>query len=112
MPYIYKTAKEVTEFGTPMMRAMLLEFPEDKTCETLDQQYMLGSSLLVAPVFNAEGNVQFYLPQGNWSNFFTKQVVEGGRWITEQHGFDSIPLYVREGHDIETGRDDTFDYEF
>jgi alpha-D-xyloside xylohydrolase len=112
MPYIYKTAKEVTEFGTPMMRAMLLEFPEDKTCETLDQQYMLGSSLLVAPVFNAEGNVQFYLPKGNWSNFFTKQVVEGGRWITEQHGFDSIPLYVREGHDIETGRDDTFDYEF
>jgi alpha-D-xyloside xylohydrolase len=73
---------------------------------------MLGPSLLVAPVFDADGTVQFYLPAGNWTNFFTGDVVTGGRWVTEQHGFDSIPLYVREGATIKTGRDDTFDYEF
>jgi len=110
MPYLYEVAKEVAETGVPMMRPMFLEFPEDRTCHNVDQQYMLGPNLLVAPVFNAEGNVQFYLPQGKWTNFFTKQVVDGGRWITEQHGFDSLPLYVREGAEIKLGRDDTFDY--
>lgn len=110
MPYLYEVAKEVAETGVPMMRPMFLEFPEDRTCHNIDQQYMLGSSLLVAPVFNAEGTVEFYLPAGKWTNFFTKSVVEGGRWITEQHGFDSLPLYVREGAEIKTGRDDTFDY--
>lgn len=110
MPYLYEVAKEVAETGVPMMRSMFLEFPEDRTCHNVDQQYMLGPSLLVAPVFNAEGNVQFYLPAGKWTNFFTKQVVEGGRWVTEQHGFDSLPLYIREGAEIKTGGDDTFDY--
>lgn len=112
MPYLYETAHQVTNDGTPMMRAMILEFPDDRTCQLLDAQYMLGPSLLVAPVFNAEGTVQFYLPEGNWTNFFTKEVVAGGRWVVEQHGFDSIPLYVREGATIKTGRDDSFDYEF
>jgi alpha-D-xyloside xylohydrolase len=110
MPYLYEVAKEVAETGVPMMRAMFLEFPEDRTCHNVDQQYMLGPNLLVAPVFNAEGKVQFYLPQGKWTNFFTKHEVDGGRWITEQHGFDSLPLYVREGAEIKLGRDDTFDY--
>jgi alpha-D-xyloside xylohydrolase len=112
MPYLYETAHQVTNEGTPMMRAMILEFPDDRTCQSLDAQYMLGPSLLVAPVFTADGTVQFYLPAGNWTNFFTKEIVAGGRWVTEQHGFDSIPLYVREGATIKTGRDDTFDYEF
>jgi alpha-D-xyloside xylohydrolase len=112
MPYIYDAAKEVANQGTPMMRAMILEFPEDRTCQNLDQQYMLGPDLLVAPVFNAEGIVEFYLPAGSWTNFFTGAVVSGGRWLTEQHGFDSLPLYVREGATIKTGRDDSFDYDF
>ena len=110
MPYILKMADIAHREGIPMMRPMLLEFPDDRTCHNVDQQYMLGSSLLVAPVFNAEGNVEFYLPAGKWTNFFTKEVVDGGRWVTEQHGFDSLPLYVRAGAEIKTGRDDTFDY--
>jgi alpha-D-xyloside xylohydrolase len=100
MPYLMRTAKEVADTGVPMMRPMLLEFPEDRTCHNIDQQYMLGPDLLVAPVFNAEGTVEFYLPAGKWTNYFTKDVVEGGRWVTEQHGFDSLPLYVREGQTV------------
>jgi alpha-D-xyloside xylohydrolase len=100
MPYLMRTAKEVADTGVPMMRPMFLEFPDDRNCYTIDQQYMLGPDLLVAPVFNAEGTVEFYLPEGNWTNYFTKQVVEGGCWVIEQHGFDSLPLYVREGQNI------------
>ena len=95
MPYLLRVAAQVTASGTPMMRPMLLEFPEDRTAWFVDQQYMLGPDLLVAPVFSAAGNVQLYLPAGEWSNYFTGEVVVGGCWVTENHGFDSLPLYVR-----------------
>ncbi len=97
MPYLMSTSKSAHEQGTPMMRAMLLEFPEDRTCWHLDRQYMFGPDLLVAPVFNATGEVEFYLPQGEWTNLFSGKVEAGGRWVREVHGFDSLPVYVREG---------------
>ena len=103
MPYLWNSAQEASAKGLPMMRPMLMEFPEDRNCWNIDEQYMLGDSLLVAPVMNAEGVKQVYLPKGNWTNFFTGEVVAGDGWRTEQHGFDSLPLYIREGAKIETG---------
>jgi alpha-D-xyloside xylohydrolase len=97
MPYLMDTMRDVNATGAPMMRAMLVEFPEDRTCWNLDQQYMFGPDLLVAPVFNAHGTVEFYLPAGTWTNFFTGESIDGGLWVTESHGFDSLPLYVRAG---------------
>jgi alpha-D-xyloside xylohydrolase len=94
-PYLMKTMKEVTEKGLPMMRPMLLAFPEDPTAWYLDQQYMLGPDLLVVPIFNEKGDVTFYLPHGTWRNYLTDALVEGGRWITENHGYHSLPLYAR-----------------
>jgi len=96
-PYLVQTMKAVSEKGLPMMRPMLVEFSEDPTSWFLDQQYMLGPDLLVAPIFNASGEVTFYLPKGKWRNYFTDEVVEGGLWVTENHGFNSLPLYVRIG---------------
>jgi alpha-D-xyloside xylohydrolase len=96
-PYLVATMREVSEKGLPMMRPMLLEFPEDPTAWFLDQQYMLGSDLLVAPVFSAEGNVTFYLPAGKWRNYLNNKEEDGGRWITESHDFHSLPLYIRIG---------------
>lgn len=96
-PYLVETMREVSEKGLPMMRPMLLAFPEDPTAWFLDQQYMLGPDLLVAPVFTASGEVTFYLPAGQWRNYFTDEIIEGGRWLTETHGFKSLPLYSRNG---------------
>jgi alpha-D-xyloside xylohydrolase len=112
MPYLYAAAHEAALHGVPMMRAMMLEFPNDRTCLSVDQQYMLGPSLLVAPVFNATGDVEFYLPEGRWTNFFTGAVLTGQRWVRERHGFDSLPLYVREGSVIAIGSDSGFEYDF
>jgi len=113
MPYLYSVAHEANDHGWPMMRAMLLEFPDDRTCLPLDLQYMLGGNLLVAPVFSAAGEVQFYLPAGRWTNLFTGEVVQGPVWRSEQHGFDSLPLFVREGSVLVTGaREDTTDYDY
>ena len=74
------------------MRPMLLEFPDDPAVTHLDRQYMLGD-LLVAPVFTATGEVDFYLPAGRWTRLLTGEVVEGPGWVRETHGFASVPLY-------------------
>ncbi|MFB7797593.1 alpha-xylosidase [Isoptericola sp. NPDC056134] len=96
-PYLVATGHEAHRSGTPMMRPMLLEFPDDPAVPHLDRQYMLGSDLLVAPVFNAEGDVDLYLPDGEWAGLLTGERVAGGRWVRENHGFDSLPVYVRAG---------------
>ena len=106
MPYLYTGTVETHETGVPLMRAMLLEFPEDIPCAGLDRQYMLGGSLLVAPVFTKSGDVDYYLPQGRWTNLLSNQVVEGGRWLHEVHGFMSLPLMVRENTILPVGAND------
>lgn len=113
MPYLFQAAVTAHERGIPVMRPMPLEFPDDPGCDTLDRQYMLGPDLLVAPVFSPDGVVDYYLPAGRWTNFFTGQVVEGGRWVRERHGYLSLPLMVREGAVIPVGADDShpnYDY--
>ncbi len=95
MPYLFGQAVIAAETGTPVMRPMLLEFPADPACDYLDRQYMLGESLLVAPVFSAGGEVRMYVPAGRWTNFFTSQVIDGPGWVREQHNFMSLPLLVR-----------------
>lgn len=103
MPYLYRNAVETSRTGIPMMRSMALEFPQDRNCAYLAAQYMLGDSLLVAPVMNEEGIAEYYLPEGIWTNFLTDEVKEGGRWYREKHSYMSIPLYVRAGSIIAVG---------
>lgn len=103
MPYIYAAAVEAHTTGTPVMRPMMLEFPEDLSCDTLDRQYMLGGDLLVAPIFNKEGRAAYYLPAGAWTNILTETVVTGERWIRETYDFMNLPLMARPGSVIPVG---------
>jgi len=103
MPYLFGAAYEAHELGVPVMRAMMLEFPEDLACDYLDRQYMLGDSLLVAPIFSPNGKVDYYLPEGRWTNFLTGQVTEGGKWVHETHGYMSLPLMVKPNTIIPVG---------
>ncbi|MBD8586077.1 alpha-xylosidase [Frigoribacterium sp. CFBP 8766] len=113
MPYLFQAGVEAHEKGIPVMRPMVLEFDRDRAVVHVDTQYMLGPDLLVAPVFSADGTVEVYLPHGRWTNWFTGEVVEGGSWRTERHGFDTLPLYVREGAVVPVGaRDDRPDYDY
>ena len=113
MPYLFSAAVETHNTGVPTMRAMVLEFPEDIPCADLDRQYMLGGDLLVAPVFTKEGDVDYYLPEGTWTNFLDNRVVEGGKWQHEVHDFMSLPLMARENSLIAIGADDqNVEYDF
>lgn len=113
MPTLWAAAQEAHREGVPMMRAMLLEFPADPAADTLDRQYMLGGSLLVAPVFEESGRADYYLPAGDWTHLLTGEVQAGGRWHRAQHGFLSLPIFVRPGTVLALGaQDDRPDYEF
>jgi alpha-D-xyloside xylohydrolase len=113
MPYLYGAAKEAQTTGAPVMRAMVIEFPDDPGCDMLDRQYMLGESLLVAPVFSPGGVVDYYLPPGRWTDYFTGKVRQGPGWRREQHGYLSLPLLVRPGAVLPVGsRDDLPDYDY
>ncbi|RBM07265.1 alpha-xylosidase [Streptomyces sp. PT12] len=106
MPYLAGAAREAAERGAPVMRAMLLEFPDDPGCHTLDRQYMLGSDLLVAPVFTEDGTVDYYVPEGTWTHVLTGERVRGGGWRRGRFGFDSLPLLARPGSVIPFGAAD------
>ncbi len=92
MPYLFAQAVATSQTGVPMMRAMMLEFPDDPASAYLDRQYLLGESLLVAPVLSANGSIDYYVPAGNWTHFLTGEVVTGPKWVHETHDFLSAPL--------------------
>ncbi len=99
MPYLFDEAVNTHETGTPLMRPAFLEFTKDRNTYFLEHEYMLGSKLLVAPIFNAEGNVKYYLPAGKWTNILTEKtydISKGGEWLAEQYDNLTLPLLARE----------------
>ena len=92
-PYVRGMMKEAHEQGTPVMRAMWYEFPEDGNCSEIKDQYMFGSRFLVAPVL-APGlrSREVYLPEGTWRNVDTGEVLTGGGTVTIQAPLETMPV--------------------
>ena len=113
MPYIYSSSVLTSDTGVPLMRSMVLEFMEDLNCQYLDKQYMLGDSILVAPIFNEEGIATFYLPDGEWTDYFTGEKYSGGKWYKKKCNYFEMPIMIRENSIIPIGnRSDVPDYEY
>lgn len=115
MPYLQAQSVLTAQTGIPMMRAMVLEFPEDEMTHHLDRQYMLGEHLLVAPIFNDQGTVSFYVPKtkGYWIDYLSGKAYEGGRWYQETYDYFHLPLLVRPNQVIIEGHEQTkavYDY--
>ena len=95
MPYLYAMAVKASHTGLPVLRPMVLEFCGDPAVDYLDRQYMLGDSILVAPILNEEGRCDYYLPHGTWTHLLSGEVREGGRWHKDIYDYYSLPLYIR-----------------
>ena len=97
MPYLNTARSAAEESGLPVMRPMILEFQDDPICAFLDRQYMLGSNVLVAPVFDEDGWVEFYLPEGTWvsADGSDRRVITTGRFFKEKRGYLEMPVYIR-----------------
>ena len=95
-PYLKEVMREASENGSPVMRAMFYEFPEDETCWSADEQYMLGSKYLVAPVlYEGMTKRDVYLPSGSWRDLNSGNVLEGGKWITVNAPVEVIPVFEK-----------------
>lgn len=97
MPYVYAQAKECTEKGLPMLRALFVEFPDDPGAWKVDDEYLFGSQILVAPLLESgiTGRT-VYLPEGKWIDYQTEKVYEGG-WHKIEAGSLPIIMLVRDG---------------
>ena len=114
MPYIQTQSVYTATTGVPMMRAMVMEFPDDEAVNGLDRQYMFGDRLLVAPIFNDSGLASFYVPkcEGLWTDYLTEKKYGEG-WYKETCDYFHLPLLVKPNSIIVEGYDEnhaSYDY--
>jgi alpha-D-xyloside xylohydrolase len=96
MPYIYAQARDCSQCGLPMVRALFVEYPDDPGSWLVDNQYLFGSDLLVAPLLENGTGRQVYLPPGQWIDYQTGQVYSSG-WHSIEAGEIPIVVLVRDG---------------
>src|SRR5690606_19666817 len=98
-PYLYTYAREAHDRGIPIMRTLLLEYPNDKETFNVDDQFLFGKELLVAPVVKqGVSSRKVYLPAGGWIDFNNgKTLYEGSQWISYPAPLNTIPLFVKKG---------------
>ena len=89
--------EEAHEKGTPVMRPLFYDFPEDPVCWDNEDAYMFGPKLLVAPIMEKDQRKrQVYLPKGaQWKNAWTEEVFEGGQTIEVDAPLEQIPLFKK-----------------
>ena len=94
--YIKQLYDEASENGSPLIRTMFYEFPDDKKCWELQDQYMFGSEYLVAPIFHLnEFEREVYLPAGRWEDTRDGKVYEGGQTVLAAAPINSIPVFKK-----------------
>jgi alpha-glucosidase len=98
MPFLYTEFYKASISGVPIMRPLLLEFPDDKTTYRIDTQFMVGEDILVSPVMEAGSTSRWmYLPNGDWFDFWTREEFTGGKWLDAKAPIDQLPLFIRAG---------------
>jgi alpha-glucosidase len=98
LPYIYNAMKRASDTGVPALRPLFLEFPQDEKAAGIEDEFLLGDDLLVAPVLTeGETDREVYLPKGDWFDYWTGRQFAGGQPIRIPVTLDSIPMFVRGG---------------
>ncbi|MEO1056615.1 MAG: TIM-barrel domain-containing protein [Actinomycetota bacterium] len=103
LPYLTGEAIRAAAAGLPMARPLVIEFPNDPTTFHIDDQWLCGEHLLVAPQFDRSGRRRVYLPEGYWLDWWSDEVTQGNRWVTVDSQLQHIPLWVRDGGVIPLG---------
>ncbi len=103
LPYLEACAQQASQTGLPVARAMPLAFPEERLAWTFETQYLLGPALLVAPVLNDDGEVEVYLPAGEWQDLWSGQVYTGPQVLQQRVPLEQLPLFGRVGMTLPLG---------
>ena len=105
IPYLAGLGAVAHETSLPVMRAMVLAFPNDPVAARFEEQFMCGAALLVVPVLKPDHDVQFWLPEAEWLDVWSGEIIQGGRVIRRTDvPLDRIPLFLRAGHALPLGR--------
>lgn len=105
MRYLYSLLYEASSRGTPIMRPLVLEFQDDPNTYTIDDQFLVGPFILIAPVLNPNVDTrQVYLPEGAWIDYWSHRVIQGASIVTIDAPLDKMPIFLRSGAIIPTGR--------
>jgi alpha-D-xyloside xylohydrolase len=101
-PYLIKIMDEAHTGGTPPMRPMFYEYPNDPTCWEIDDQYMFGPDLLICPIMElGQRQRKVYLPKGHvWQNAYTKEEIDGGVSVIADAPIENIPVFIRKGAEV------------
>lgn len=101
-PYVTKLMQEAHERGTPVMRPMFYDFPDDPVCWEVETQYLFGPDIMVVPITDSGcRTIEVYLPAGaSWTNAWSGEQFKGGQWITVDAPIEQIPLFARDGFEI------------
>jgi alpha-glucosidase/alpha-D-xyloside xylohydrolase len=112
LPYLYSAVRECTLTGVPVMRALWLHYPDDAVAIARDDTYLWGRDILVAPVVEqGASSRKIYLPRGDWYDFWTGKLMEGGKEISREVDLETMPLYVRAGTVLPLGPVKQYAYE-
>jgi len=104
LPFLYTTLEEAHRTGVPLFRPLVLNYQDDLNTQNLDDQFMVGNDLLVAPVMKPDVTRRLvYLPAGTWYDYWTNRKYEGGTTISVDAPLDIVPMFVRGGAIIPMG---------
>ncbi|KRQ87200.1 Alpha-xylosidase [Caloramator mitchellensis] len=109
LPYIYDLMYQAEFYGLPVMRPLILHYENDINTFELNDQFLFGENILVAPVLEQGKNVRaVYLPEGRWVDYWTKQIHEGGKYILKEAPLDICPIFIKEGSVIPNYEEQNF----
>ncbi|MBM7573019.1 glycoside hydrolase family 31 protein [Aquibacillus albus] len=104
LPYLYTLFQDASVTGVPVMRPLVLEYPNDKNTFNLSDQFMIGSDVIVAPILTPSTNHRVvYLPEGNWVNYWTEEKLAGGKHHLVEADLNTLPIFIKEGSIITLG---------
>jgi alpha-glucosidase len=103
LPFLYTTLEEAHRTGIPLFRPLVLNYPEDPNTYNLDDEFMIGDDLLVAPVVRPDVTKRLvYLPKGTWYDYWTNKKFAGGTTVYVEAPLETVPMFVRTGAIIPT----------
>jgi alpha-glucosidase len=104
LPYIYTLFKEASSTGLPIMRPLFMEYPEDKKTYALHDQFLVGENVMIAPILRPGlTHRAVYFPDGEWVNYWTDEVIDGGKHHLVEAALDILPMFVKRGTVIPEG---------
>ncbi|MCM3576442.1 DUF5110 domain-containing protein [Mesobacillus subterraneus] len=98
LPYLYSLFHESSQTGVPIVRPLVMEYPEDETTFNISDQFLLGSNVMIAPILRpGTTHRSIYLPEGVWYDYWTKESYQGGKYVLIEAALDKLPIFIKEG---------------